>query len=593
MGTTVEVTPLARDPRFPCNLLRFPFTSLLLDCALEVVKHDGGIRHILPPALLQLDLTAIDAIIISNCYNTTALPYITEHLGFKGKIFATGPTIEFGRILMEGLIDAFARDSATGQVHLCVQMGARLHPLYTLHDIKSCLDKVEQVYYRQVLPLTKEITLRTHSSGYCLGGTIWTVSSVNGKVVYLAASSNSSVGHSTVIDVAAFEKSDLAIVCQTGPVTISQPLVSTIDHMVRQVAHTIEQRGNVLFPISPAGMLFELISYLSKFLRAAGFVETPMHVVSPVAERALQLATIQGEWMSTDLQSSLYQGRQPLLHGFLLEEKMLFHHSEPEGIFKYRGPYIVFCSSATLAGGPIAEFLSLWGNDPRNLLIQTETLNIPAINNTPLSTYNIRVLECRMETRLDMSELSQKLQSKRVIVPLPAGQTAAKWGLDIDTRPDTDYIPLPPEETAQITLPGDFVKQTIDEKDIRTILPASSSSTPSTSISTSATLYTTADRPNRIRKSLPVTDFAGGLANHLPDLAKVLSSTFGPSTILSEPPNTTILEFSRSSVHIRVVSDEQTVIIETSQIVDLRRVEDALKQLQDTVAAATSSSSNP
>lgn len=44
-----------------------------------------------------LDLSTIDVILISNYHCMMALPYITEHTGFTGTVYATEPTLQIGR----------------------------------------------------------------------------------------------------------------------------------------------------------------------------------------------------------------------------------------------------------------------------------------------------------------------------------------------------------------------------------------------------------------------------------------------------------------------------------------------------------------
>lgn len=70
------------------------FQSLLADlCALN--------RNVsFPPLPLQtelIDLSTVDVILISNYHCMMALPYITEHTGFTGTVYATEPTVQIGR----------------------------------------------------------------------------------------------------------------------------------------------------------------------------------------------------------------------------------------------------------------------------------------------------------------------------------------------------------------------------------------------------------------------------------------------------------------------------------------------------------------
>ena len=49
------------------------------------------------PDFSGVDLKSIDVVLISNYNHILALPYLTEFTEFQGRIFATEPTIEFGR----------------------------------------------------------------------------------------------------------------------------------------------------------------------------------------------------------------------------------------------------------------------------------------------------------------------------------------------------------------------------------------------------------------------------------------------------------------------------------------------------------------
>lgn len=56
----------------------------------------GAIRFRVPEWGL-LDLAAVDAILISNAQNMLALPFITEHSAFRGRVYATEPTVQIAR----------------------------------------------------------------------------------------------------------------------------------------------------------------------------------------------------------------------------------------------------------------------------------------------------------------------------------------------------------------------------------------------------------------------------------------------------------------------------------------------------------------
>eukprot|EP00731_Ephydatia_muelleri_P010893 Em0005g1479a len=139
----MEVYSLGNKPWQPCHVVRLNNTTVMLDCALDhsVLLHCLPLPLVYSPRLSSLphwtpsqcqadtsigdvaklfrenvghifvdstplvrlpetrlvDYSSIDVLLISNCFSMLALPFLTEKLGFHGKIYATEPTVHFGR----------------------------------------------------------------------------------------------------------------------------------------------------------------------------------------------------------------------------------------------------------------------------------------------------------------------------------------------------------------------------------------------------------------------------------------------------------------------------------------------------------------
>lgn len=50
-----------------------------------------------PPLDKLIDFSQVDVILISNYLCMMALPFVTEGTGFKGRVYATEPTLQIGR----------------------------------------------------------------------------------------------------------------------------------------------------------------------------------------------------------------------------------------------------------------------------------------------------------------------------------------------------------------------------------------------------------------------------------------------------------------------------------------------------------------
>ena len=61
------------------------------------------------PTECSVDISDIDAILISNSLSMLALPFFTEHPDFNGCVYATEPTANIGKFFMEELVEFIER----------------------------------------------------------------------------------------------------------------------------------------------------------------------------------------------------------------------------------------------------------------------------------------------------------------------------------------------------------------------------------------------------------------------------------------------------------------------------------------------------
>eukprot|EP00118_Oscarella_pearsei_P013716 m.112178 g.112178 ORF g.112178 m.112178 type:complete len:302 (+) comp37437_c0_seq49:340-1245(+) len=240
-----EIASLGSHPFGPCFLVNFKDITLLLDCALDL----SSLRYFLPLPLIPsrrisglsslqgsslpneisdklkeargqffldgqlefctaeldaVDLSTVDAILISCYQNMLGLPYVTEHSGFKGKLYATEPTIQLGRQMMLELVNMVERvtkPSVSSEWKSDSFRGLLPPPLVTAHnvtswrslynetDVNNCLSKVQSIGYSQKIDLYGSAQLIALSSGYCLGSCNWLIQTAHNKISYLSSSS--------------------------------------------------------------------------------------------------------------------------------------------------------------------------------------------------------------------------------------------------------------------------------------------------------------------------------------------------------------------------------------------------------------------
>uniref|UniRef100_A0A674NXQ1 Integrator complex subunit 9 n=1 Tax=Takifugu rubripes TaxID=31033 RepID=A0A674NXQ1_TAKRU len=396
---------LSGHPTLPCNVLKFKSTTIMLDCGLDTTSvlnflplplvhsprlsklpgwnsKDGTLNlekelkecagrvfvdsqpEFCLPERELLDLSTVDVILISNYHCMMALPYITEHTGFTGTVYATEPTLQIGRLLMEELVNFMERvpkaQSATCWKNKEIQ---RMLPgslkdavdvwtwkrCYSMQEVNSALSRVQLVGYSQKVELFGAVQVSPLSSGYSLGSSNWIIQSHHEKVSYVSGSS----------------------------LLTTHPQASRKCRLPTQTASmTIRAGGNVLVPCYSSGVIYDLLECLYQFIESASLGTTPFYFISPVANSSLEFSQIFAEWLCNNKQSKVYLPEPPFPHAELIQTNKLKHYPSIHGDFssEFRQPCVVFTGHPSLRFGDVVHFMELWGKSSLNTIIFTDSV---------------------------------------------------------------------------------------------------------------------------------------------------------------------------------------------------------------------------
>ncbi|KAF9141138.1 Integrator complex subunit 9 [Linnemannia schmuckeri] len=386
------------------------------------------------PDFSGVDLKAIDVVLISNYNHILALPYLTEYTDFQGRIFATEPTIEFGRQLMIEFVTFFGT-SVTSSPHeiidrkeLMARAGAGLYPAYTHADIKACIDKIQPVRFREHISLFGSLKLTAHSAGYCLGSSNWLIQIGTENIAYVSSSSTQGNLHPDLFDGTLMENASTVVatdLCPRGSFTYN----TGVNLVCQSIASTIARKGNVLIPCTISGFLFDLLEDVHLHLNRMGLIgQVQYSFISPVADTALQYSNILAEWMAPRKQEMVYIPEAPLLHGILLEKEkgIAKHYKSVHGAFSsdLKLPCIVFGGHPSLRSGPMVNLLHMWGNKPTNTIVFIEPRMDVVAAMEPYENLAIAQQAVQLDIRLSIDQLVEVMNKYRhprhILVPMRA-----------------------------------------------------------------------------------------------------------------------------------------------------------------------------
>ncbi|KAG0020383.1 Integrator complex subunit 9 [Podila clonocystis] len=381
------------------------------------------------PDFSGIDLKSVDVVLISNFNHMLALPYLTEFTDFQGRIFATEPTIEFGRQHMIEFVSFFGTSVSSSPHHsidrkqLVARSGSGLYPAYTMADIKACIDKIQPVRFREHVSLYGSLKLTAHSAGYCLGSSNWHIQTGTESIAFVSSSSIQTNLHPDLFDGSLLEKASTVIaadLCPNGATSYN----SGVNDVCAKIAMTIARKGHVLVPCAISGFLFDLMEDIHLHLNHMGLTHQVQYAfISPVAETALQYSNILAEWMAPRKQEMVYLPEAPLLHGILQEKGLSKNYKSVHGAFSsdLKHPCIVFGGHPSLRSGPMVNLLQMWGGQAQNSIVLVEPRMDSIACLEPFKDLEISKRICPLDIRMSIDQLVDVMRKhkhpKHVLVP--------------------------------------------------------------------------------------------------------------------------------------------------------------------------------
>eukprot|EP00052_Salpingoeca_macrocollata_P021869 m.188369 g.188369 ORF g.188369 m.188369 type:complete len:629 (+) comp21646_c0_seq1:647-2533(+) len=464
----MEIHSLSDDPSFPCFVVTFKHITVMLDCALNTtpclrflpltyVPHARrsqlpewqgpgdtskssdpcAVRtlnrrpfveaplHFLSPLVSGFDFGRIDAILVSNVHSLLALPFITEHTDFKGRVLTTEPVLAFGQQLMHNMLQ-FAQRAQQPRPGMWRTSSAAgpdamlLRTLYSLQDVTNSLAKAQCLAYNENTQLCGSVRITPTSSGFAIGACNWLVQCGPDKFCYLSASSSALNRHPRALDTPTLTGCDVCIVSSLARYPHIHPGRS-LEDLCGHAGGTIRGGGSVLIPCVSSGVIYDLFEPLVSHLASMGLQNTPIYFVSPSAKASLAYSNIFSNWLCPSKADRVYLPEWPFNHETMAQMGQIAVFPDLQGEFKakFREPCVVFVEHPSLRMGDSVHLLDMWAGDARNSLIVVEPDYSLEELLAPFEPVAMRTVFCPIDPRLTAQEMSgvlKELRPKQVVL---------------------------------------------------------------------------------------------------------------------------------------------------------------------------------
>jgi metallo-beta-lactamase family protein len=336
----------------PSSGLRRASKKILIDCGLF-----QGTKELEQKNLEQFVFNPkeIDYAVVSHSHldHVGRLPQLIKD-GFKGKIFATPPTIDFTRLILE--------DS----VHILTEKAkkAGVVPIFGTKEIQEVMNHFVLVDYYQKTQITDNIWLTLHDAGHILGSAIIEIEAENKKIVFSGDLGNPPAPLVRPPDF--LKDDDYVVVESTYGDSNHEPAESCKEMIENAVEDTVARGGVLLIPSFALERTQQLLYHLNSLIENHRIPQVPIFIDSPLAMRITESYKRYPQYYNQRAVAEIDSGDDIFNFPGL---KFTPTQKESKTINDIPSPKIIIAGSGMSQGGRVVHHEVRYLSDPKTTLL--------------------------------------------------------------------------------------------------------------------------------------------------------------------------------------------------------------------------------
>ncbi|MDD3654153.1 MAG: MBL fold metallo-hydrolase [Desulfotomaculaceae bacterium] len=295
-----------------CYLLETVNTRVMIDCGMfqgprEVRERNYG-SFLVPPG-------SVDHLLLTHAHidHSGLIPRFIKY-GYKGRIYATVPTVELCEVLLpdSGHIQEMEVERKNRKNRRANR--PLIEPIYNVKDAYKSLSFFNPVSYDEIIQLTPEIRARFVDAGHILGSAmieLWV--NEGGSEVKLVFSGDIGRKDQPLIkDPSTISEADYIIVESTYGNRMHGQRVSEMDLLHEVIWETYNKGGNLVIPAFAVERTQDLLYHLNLLMEAKRMPPMEVYIDSPLSTAAT--AVFQRSWGYFDQEALdiIKRGRDPI-----------------------------------------------------------------------------------------------------------------------------------------------------------------------------------------------------------------------------------------------------------------------------------------
>jgi len=335
-----------------CYMLECNTKKILVDCGLFQGEKKLEARN---QEKFAFDPKEVDAVIISHSHldHVGRLPQLISG-GFEGKIFATPPTIDFTRLILEDSVKILTEKA----------QHAGVVPLFGQEEVDHVMNHFVPVEYYQKIEACDGISFTYHEAGHILGSAVTEVEAAGKKIVFSGDLGNPPVPLLRAPDF--IEEADYVVLESTYGDRNHEPAATCQEVIENAIEDTVARGGVLMIPSFAMERTQQLLYHLNNLAENHRIPRIPIFIDSPLAIKITQVYKKYPQYYNKEAIASIDSGDDVFKFPGL---EFTQTSKDSKKINDVPPPKVIIAGSGMSQGGRIIHHEIMYLEDPKNTLL--------------------------------------------------------------------------------------------------------------------------------------------------------------------------------------------------------------------------------
>jgi metallo-beta-lactamase family protein len=338
-------------------LLDFGDLKVLVDCGLFQGSRYAEQLNYSP---FPYDPKEIDFVLVTHSHadHTGRLPKLYKE-GFRGKVYATKPTIDLSVIALEDNIDLI-KEEARRDGH---------EPLFDAGDLHQVFILAQGVEYGEEIELGKGVAVVFHDAGHILGSAVleinWQTENGESKSIYFSGD----LGNYPVPLLKHYDMpndADYIVTESTYGDRLHENNVNKKEILRTVIEEAVKKGGTVMIPTFAIERTQDLLYELNELIEHEHLARVPIFLDSPLAIKLTKVYKNYERYFNKEVLHDIRKGDDIFTFPGL---KLTFSSLESKAINNVHGPKVIIAGSGMSLGGRILYHEVRYLPDPNSTIL--------------------------------------------------------------------------------------------------------------------------------------------------------------------------------------------------------------------------------